>query len=188
MNSTTIWQIATPICGGVGFGLRLLWERYTDRKREAIKLAIEETKFRLEHFYMPIYFLLKQEKHLWKHFRTSDEHNDDDFVKYDTKTLTILSEIQDIIKKNIVKSRPTPKMSQLIVDFDEYVTVYKIMREIEPDGRNFPSCKFGVPYPEDFLKHIRIRVRELGMHLNKLSEHIDKLSSDVIGKYDLDIV
>ena len=188
METTTLWQIATPICGGIGFGIRYLWERYTDRKREAVQLAIEETKFRLEQFYMPIYFLLKQEKHLWKHFRSKGEHTDEDFIKYDTKTLTILSEIQDIIKKNIVKARPTPKMSQLIVDFDEYVTVYKIMREIEPHGRNFPSCKFGVPYPEDFLKHLRIRVRELGMHLNKLSEHIDKLSSDVIGKYDLDIV
>ena len=58
MDTTTIWQIATPICGGIGFGIRYLWERSTDRKKEAVKLAIEETRFRLEHFYMPIYFLL----------------------------------------------------------------------------------------------------------------------------------
>lgn len=131
---------------------------------------------------------VKEEKHLWTHFRDNKTHSDEDFLTYDTKTLTILSEIQNIIKKNIVKARPTPKMSQLIVDFDEYVTVYKIMREIHPDGRNFPSCKFGVPYPVDFLKHIRIRVRELGMHLNKLSVHIDNLSTDVIEDYSLDIV
>ena len=188
METTTIWQIATPICGGIGFALRYLLEKRSERNNESVRLAIEETKFRLEKFYMPIYFLLKEEKHLWKHFRSQEDLSDEIFAKYDKKNLEILSKIQIIIKRNIVKARPTPKMSQLIVDFDEYVTVYRTMRQIEPTARNFPSCKFGIPYPEDFLINLRIRVRELGTHLNNLCSHIDRLSQDDIKKYDLEIV
>jgi hypothetical protein len=185
---TTIWQIATPLCGGLGFGLRYLFERNSEKKKESVKLAIEETRFRLEMFYMPIYFLLKEEKHLWKHFRSQEEISSEDFRKYDTKNLEILIKIQEVIKTNIVKARPTPKMSQLIVDFDEYVTTYRTMREIDPTGKNFPSCKFGIPYPVDFLKNIRVRVRELGTHLNKLCIHIDDLYEVKLEDYNLEIV
>ena len=185
---TTVWQIATPLCGGLGFGLRYLWERYSEKKNESVKLAIEETRFRLEKFYMPIYFLLKEEKYLWKHFRSQEEISEEEFRKYDDKNLKILSQIQEIIKNNIVKARPTPKMSLIIVNFDEYVTTYRTMREIEPHGTNFPSCKFDIPYPVEFLKNIRRRVRQLGTHLNKLFLNIDKLYEEDLEAYDLDIV
>jgi hypothetical protein len=167
-----IWQIATPICGGTGFGMRYLWERYTDSRRKSLQLAIDETKFRLEQFYVPIYFLLKREKHIWAHFTDNKRLAGEEFEKYDKKNLEILIKIQGIIKKNLVKARPCEEMSRLIVRFDEHVTVYRVMREMNPHDKKFPRS-LGVPYPPEFQSRINAKVEELGMRLNSLMEKLE---------------
>ena len=167
-----IWQIATPVCGGMGFGIRYLWERYSDNRIQSLKLAIDETKFRLENFYVPIYFLLKREKHIWKHFTSGKKCTDVEFDKYDKKNLEILIKIQGIIKRNLVKARPCEEMSRLIVRFDEHVTVYRVMREMNPEDRRFPRS-MEVPWPLDFQAKINAKVEELGKRLNKLMDQIE---------------
>jgi len=167
-----IWQIATPVCGGTGFGIRYLWERYSDNRRKSLQLAIEETKFRLSDFYVPIYFLLKREKHIWNHFTCGKKCDDKEFDKYDKKNLEILIKIQGIIKRNLVKARPCEEMSRLIVRFDEHVTVYRVMREMNPSDRRFPRS-LGVPYPREFQERINAKVETLGMKLNTLMEQLE---------------
>ena len=99
-----------------------------------------------------------------------DQNNFD----YDKKYLEILIQIQDIIHEHITIARPNKDLSEIFIRFDEYVTIYRLMRETDSVGRLFPPTK-GYPYPDDFQKTINKRVRKLGMELNILYKNIDNL-------------
>jgi len=71
-----------------------------------------------------------------------------------------------------VKARPCEEMSRLIVRFDEHVTVYRVMREMNPGGKQFPRS-MGIPYPREFPERINAKVEELGKKLNTLMEKLE---------------
>ena len=166
--------LAVPLCGGVGVGIRYLWERTNTNKLETVQLAIKETQFRLDKFYMPIYFRLKEVQYIWDKFISKRILVDQNNFDYDKKYLEILIQIQDIIHEHITIARPNKDLSEIFIRFDEYVTVYRIMRETDSVGRDLPEIN-GYPYPKKFQIIINKRVRELGMELNILYKNIDNL-------------
>ena len=166
--------LAVPLCGGVGVGIRYLWERTNTNKLKTVQLAIKETQFRLDKFYMPIYFRLKEVQYIWDKFISKGILMDQNNFDYDKKYLEILIQIQDIIHEHITIARPIKDLSEIFLRFDEYVTVYRIMRETDSVGRDLPEIN-GYPYPKKFQIIINKRVRELGMELNKLHENVDEL-------------
>ena len=177
--------LTVPLCGGVGVGIRYLWERTNTSKLGTVQLAIEETQCRLDKFYMPIYFHLKETEYIWNEYISRGISIDENNFDYDKKYLEILIQIQDIIHEHITIARPNQELSEIFLRFDEYVTVYRIMRETGSVDRDFPLSK-GYPYPDKFQKTVNRRVRKLGMELNKLYKNIDKLYDNHVSEELLD--
>ena len=72
MEVSLLWQIAAPLSGALGFGMRYVWERWSGNHERRRQVQLEETRFRLEEFYLPIYYLVREDTYGWKYFI---EHN-----------------------------------------------------------------------------------------------------------------
>jgi hypothetical protein len=175
-----IWKLATPACAGTGFGVRYLWEKYSDNRRHRILDALEETKFRLEEFYCPILYCLMEDNHIWKHFlndgqelspdnMTNANLTDKQFRLFDNKNLKNMKKIHEIITKNIIKARPRGCMMKALNQFSEHATVYFVMREMDPDSKQFPSqLTPPAPFPRKFYEQVKERITDLMKEYNKL--------------------
>ena len=157
-------NLTTTVVAGIGFGIRLLWERYTKIKRETTLDIIEETRFRLQEFYYPIYYLLQEEAAIWRNFQLNPPKEFD--IEFDNHNHNILREIRDIIHKNVVKARVCSDMSDLCDKFLKHVAVYGAMRR-HSDSHEFPGAQ-GAAYPQDFKKKIQARIFELNTEYNRL--------------------
>ena len=83
-----------------------------------------------------------------------------DIIKaLDEENLKIHKAVQDVIHKKISIALPPKHLIKLLLQYDEHVTVYQILRKMNIYDR-FP-IQYGAPYPSDIMEKIEKRIEEL---------------------------
>lgn len=162
----------SPLFAIIGFFGRTLYEKRCEKHNRKVRQKLEEVEYKMNDFYYPIYVRLRRENSIWQKIIRIYQQNGDYRIinELDGELLNNHLHIQDIINKNIVKARPTPEMKDIIVEYDDHVTIYNIMRKIGIRDR-FPK-DFNAPYPTELMNMITKRLVELQAIQQKLDEEL----------------
>lgn len=139
--------IIPSILAGIGFITRYFWERHIKYTYDIESNTKEQLHNRLQKFYYPLYFNLERLTSLWtiKHESNESEINED--------IMAIHCENQDIIKHNIVKAKPVPKLLHELLRYDKHVTIFRSLRK-----RSTKPREFDAEYPEHLKNTIKHRI------------------------------
>lgn len=89
----------------------------------------------------------------------------------DEENLKIHKAVQEIIHEKISIALPPKYLIKLLLQYDEHVTVYQILRKMNIYDR-FP-IQYGAPYPSDIMEKIEKRIEELNNLHIKCSKKLD---------------
>jgi hypothetical protein len=161
-----------PICAFVGF----LGKYILDKRRIYIEKVnnkkLENIEIKLKNFYYPIHNNLIRENIIWNKILTfyrSMDKNDmisKIFWELDKEMLNIHLENQNIIKEQFVEMHIEENLAKLLMDYDEHVTIYNIIRKIDNDKEmdmnnvKWPAS-FGSKYPYELLELIESQLNIL---------------------------
>lgn len=179
--------ILSPTFAVIGFIIRFIWDFYINRRKRVLTEKINTIEYRLHDFYYPIYFRLKRERIIWEkiiklfssvqsvpssvpairlftpEMKLSREfriHMSEPIIKaLDDENLKIHREIQGIIHEGISKAVPSEDLIRILMQYDEHVTVYHILRHIGLKDK-FP-CQYGAPFPSNIMETLGRRITEL---------------------------
>lgn len=153
-----------PICAGLGFLFKYILDKRTSYLKNINKTKLDEIQTKLKKFYYPINSNLLRENIIWnKILAFYRSRNDENSVLYhklfwelDKEMLDIHLENQKIIKDNIVEIHPDENLANSLMNYDEHVTIYNIIRKVDTerpydmDNVNWPSA-FGSNYPSEIV-------------------------------------
>ena len=134
------------IVASMGFVIRFFWERHTKMKYQMEFDEENQRRNKLEKFYYPLYFNLEKLSSLWQ---LKDQ------IDINEECIKIHNENQDIIKTNIVKANPVPKLVHEIMRYNKHVTIYKAIY------KNKDVCtprQYNAEYPDEFKDTIKKRI------------------------------
>lgn len=162
--------VAPPICAAIGYLGKYFVDRIEKAKegRKTRKLKAIENK--LKNFFYPFYSNLKRENLIFQRIllffkekqnnTTTNEKNlyMKIFWGLDTEILNIHNENQELIKNNFVEMHFSNDVANLIMIYDEHVSIYRILRKVIPQSRDLDNVlwpeKMGSKYPDNLLKTI----------------------------------
>lgn len=94
-----------------------------------------------------------------------------DLIKaLDEENLKIHKAVQDLIHNKIYIAVPPKELIELLLQYDEHVTVYQILREMQIYDK-FP-IQYGTPYPQNLMQKIDQRIDVLNKLYCKYSKCI----------------
>lgn len=161
--------IVPPICAGIGYLGKYLVDRIEKAKegRKTRKLHTIENK--LKNFFYPFYSNLKRENLIFQRvllfFKDKQNNNTNENELYmkifwglDDEILNIHNENQELIKHNFIEMHFSNDVANLIMRYDEHVSIYRILRKvITPNGdldNVLWPAHLGSTYPEKLLETI----------------------------------
>ena len=161
--------VAPPICAAIGYLGKYFVDRIESAKegRKTRKLKAIENK--LKNFFYPFYSNLKRENLIFQRvvsFFKSKQNNTDDekklymkiFWGLDSEILNIHNENQELIKNNFIEMHFSNDVANLIMKYDEHVSIYRILRKVIPESIDLDNVlwpgNLGSIYPENLLKTI----------------------------------
>jgi hypothetical protein len=94
-----------------------------------------------------------------------------DIIKaLDEENLKIHKYVQDLIHNKICIAVPPKELIDLFLQYDEHVTVYQILRQIEIYDK-FP-IQYGTPYPQTLMQKIEERIIYLNTQYHKYNKRL----------------
>ena len=94
-----------------------------------------------------------------------------DIIKgLDEENLKIHKAVQDLIHEKMCLAVPPKELIALFLQYDEHVTVYQILRQMEIYDK-FP-VNYGTPYPEDLMQKIDERINYLNKQYQKYNKRL----------------
>ena len=106
----------------------------------------------------------------------SDEEKNKIMLELDKEVLAIHLINQKIIHEHVIKVNPNEIIMRLLLIYDEHVTVYHILRKMNPSINNFKELKFPskfkVEYPYELKEKIEEELFRLKNKQNKLCKFI----------------
>ena len=162
--------VAPPICAAIGYLGKYFVDRIETAKegRKSRKLKAIENK--LKFFFYPFYSNLKRENLIFQRVLSffKDKQNDNTngekdlymkiFWGLDHEILNIHNENQELIKNNFIEMHFSNELANLIMKYDEYVSIYRILRKVIPESTNLDNVlwprNLDSTYPENLLKTI----------------------------------
>jgi hypothetical protein len=179
-----------PLCAGVGFFFKHLFDKYNQAKHALKEAKLKIIECKLKNFYFPVYTNLLIENAIWDRFIKfyksphAPANADEIMIELDKEILKIHMETKNIINDYLVEINPTPELLNLLIQYQEHVTIFNILRKIDTDAKKiddfmFPS-KFNCIYPNDLLHCI---VEELNVLLNEKQE-ITTIKEKTIFRYN----
>ena len=191
--------IISPICAAIGYICKYFLDRIEKAKegRKTRKLKIIEDKLR--NFFYPFHSNLKRENIIYlrilSFFREkkieNNENNENNelynkiFWGLDNEILKIHNDNQELIKKYFIEMHFSNEIANIIIKYDEHVSIYRILRNIIPNNQDdlekvlWPG-DFGSEYPVDLLEKIEIQM----IHLQNQQTYILQGNNiDITHKY-----
>ena len=162
--------VAPPICAAIGYLGKYFVDRIETAKegRKSRKLKAIEKK--LKFFFYPFYSNLKRENLIFQRVLSffKDKQNDNTnneknlyikiFWGLDDEIINIHYENQELIKSNFIEMHFSNDVANLIMKYDEYVSIYRILRKVIPESIDLDSViwpeNLGSSYPKQLLKTI----------------------------------
>ena len=166
-NTVLLLIIIPPIFAGLGYIIKFFIDKSYKKIYIINKNKLENIEFKLKKFFFPIYTNLLRENTIWN--KILNVYTSEDFkiiFELDKEILSSHLENQKIIHEHITSINPSQELLELLNMYDEHVTVYNILRKIEPnidptihslECMKYPG-NFHVPYP---IKLTEIIYKEL---------------------------
>lgn len=157
--------VAPPICAAIGYLGKYFVDHIEKAKegRKTRKLKAIENK--LKNFFYPFFSNLKRENLIFQRILSffKEKKNNDVYIKIfwglDSEILNIHNENQELIKNNFIEMHFSNELAELIIKYDEYVSIYRILRKVIIDREQrleevlWPN-DFGSSYPVNLLQEI----------------------------------
>jgi hypothetical protein len=162
--------VAPPVCAAFGYLVKYFVDRIETAKegRKIRKLKAIENK--LKNFFYPFYSNLKRENLIFQRvlsfFKDKNNNNtcneSDLYMKIfwglDDEILNIHNENQELIKNNFIEMHFSNDVANLIMNYDEHVSIYRILRKVIPKNGDLDNVlwpgNLGSTYPKNLLKTI----------------------------------
>jgi len=94
-----------------------------------------------------------------------------DIIKaLDEENLKIHKDVQDLIHNKICVAVPPKELVDLFLQYDEHVTVYQILRQMEIYDK-FP-IQYGTPYPQILMQKIEERILYLNQQYHRYNKQL----------------
>ncbi len=159
--------VIPPICAFLGYFGKYLLEKKEKESEEAKNKQLKIIEHKLKHFYYPIHCNLIRENLIFNkilRFYQNDTDIDEILVnkifwELDNEMLNIHEENQNIIKDNFVEMHFSEELGKLLMQYDEHVSIYKILRRVNTEKPTdmkkvlWPG-NFGSFYPRKLLSLI----------------------------------
>lgn len=88
----------------------------------------------------------------------------------DEENLKIHKNVQDLVHNKISTALPPKHLVDLLMQYDEHVTVYQILRAMEIYDR-FPA-EYEAPYPHNIISEVNKRIKELDTEYVKYNKRL----------------
>ena len=162
--------VAPPLCAAIGYLGKYFVDRIEKAKegRKTRKLKAIENK--LKNFFYPFHSNLKSENLIFqrvlsffKDKQNNNTSNEKDiymkiFWGLDGEILNIHNENQELIKNNFIEMHFSNDIANLIMKYDEHVSIYRILRKVIPQNSDLDNVlwpgNLGSEYPTNLLKTI----------------------------------
>lgn len=178
--------VIPPICAFLGYFGKYLLEKKEKESEETKNKQLKIIEHKLKHFYYPIHCNLIRENLIFNkilRFYQNDTDIDEILVnkifwELDNEMLNIHEENQNIIKDNFVEMHFSEELGKLLMQYDEHVSIYKILRRVNTDKPTdmkkvlWPG-NFGSFYPRKLLSLIeddlkKFKTEQTGIVYSKL--------------------
>ena len=157
--------VVPPLCAGIGYMLKIIFDKRTEYISTLNNTKLKTIEFKLKNFYFPIYTNLLIENAIWGrfiNFYKSDEapaNAAQIMVELDKEVLYIHLDNKHIIKNYLVEINPSQELLDLLIQYEEHVTIFSILRKVDttathPDDLMFPA-NFECYYPQGLLECIK---------------------------------
>ena len=162
--------VAPPICAAIGYLGKYFVDRIEKAKegRKTRKLKAIENK--LKNFFYPFYSNLKRENLIFQRIlsffkdkqNTVTNNENHLYMKIfwglDDEILNLHNENQELIKNNFIEMHFSNDVANLIMKYDEHVSIYRILRKVIPQNEDLDNVlwpgNLGSSYPKNLLKTI----------------------------------
>jgi hypothetical protein len=178
------YEISTSIISGsiaiAGLCIQQVLKYKNERTIEQYGLL----KKRLENFYYPVYFLLKQDTYLHKLINSfSDDQLKVAVVsEIDKMHLKNHKAILHVIEMNISTANPRSDVMRAITQYIEHVTAYRNLRKLNIEST---PAQFKLNYPTEFESIMNTRICELRKEISGY----DKIQgSNECGNFDHEFI
>jgi hypothetical protein len=175
-----------PICAFIGYLGKYAFDKRNKHYEKLNATKLENIEKNIKNFYFPIYNNLTRENIIWNkiitYFRSNNDENNELIKQFyqelDKEILKIHLENQQIIKERSVDVcvDEIANLSELLMQYDEHVTIYQIIRKLKSDNEDINKMiwpgKLGSNYPEKIMHEIENKLNELKNERLKLLHYI----------------
>jgi len=162
--------ILSPICAVAGFIFKLYVDKFSKYQTRVKENRIKEIEYKLKDFYFPIYTNLNNENIVTREFVNLKSNLVFEIEKF---VLNGHVENQQIIKNHIVKVNPDQSLKELLMQYFDHITVYKLSHDMqERDDFNIFFITKSIPYPKDLFAKIDTEINRLRIELDTLHNSI----------------
>lgn len=161
--------VAPPLCAAIGYLGKYFVDRIEAAKEEKKTRKLKAIENKLKNFFYPFHSNLKRENLIFQRvlsfFKDKQNNTDDEknlymkiFWGLDNEILNIHNENQELIKNNFIEMHFSNNVANLIMKYDEHVSIYRILRKVIPESKVIDNVlwpgNLGSNYPKNLLKTI----------------------------------
>ena len=162
--------IVSPICAVAGFIFKLYVDKFSKYKTIVKEHTITDIEYKLKEFYFPIYTNLKNETIVNREFVNLKSNLVFEIEKF---VLNGHVENQQIIKQHMMKVNPSQPLKELLMQYFDHITVYKLSHEMQKnEDFNIFFITKSLPYPKDLFNKVDSEINRLRLELDTLHNSI----------------
>ena len=152
-----------------GFIFKLYVDKFSKYQTRVKENRIKAIEYKLKDFYFPIYTNLNNETIVTREFVNLKSNLVFEIEKF---VLNGHVENQQIIKNHIVKVNPEQSLKNLLMQYCDHITVYKLSNDMQRDDFNIFFITKTIPYPKDLFTKIDSEITRLRLELDTLHNSI----------------
>ena len=162
--------IVSPICAVAGFIFKLYVDKFSKYQTLVKENKIKEIEYKLTEFYFPLYTNLKNETIVTREFVNLKSDLVFEIEKF---VLNGHVENQQLIKKHMVKINPEQSLKDLLMQYFDHITVYKLSHDMQQQNDfNLFFITKTIPYPKELFATIDVEINRLRLELDTLHNSI----------------
>ena len=160
-----VMLILSPVCAVAGFVFKLFVDKFSKHQTMLKRSKIKDIEYKLKEFYFPIYTNLKNETIVSREFVNLKSNLVFEIEKF---VLQGHAENQQIIKAHMVRVNPEPGLKDLLLQYFDHITVYKLSHDMQKthDFDVFFITKT-LPYPKALFAKVETEIARLRLELDE---------------------
>ena len=160
-----VMLILSPVCAVAGFVFKLFVDKFSKHQTMLKRSKIKDIEYKLKEFYFPIYTNLKNETIVSREFVNLKSN-----LVFEIEKFVLQGHVdnQQIIKAHMVCVNPEPGLKDLLLQYFDHITVYKLSHDMQKthDFDVFFITKT-MPYPKALFAKVETEIARLRLELDE---------------------